>query len=161
MSESLRRLSWQVILGPALAASFCLLPLAATHAATRPPLSPRLPPVCAAPAETCRLAVVFAGARDRGRPQIVSQSGSPEERRRMQRQYQEWQTLPPEQKEVLRRRMEELKRLPPQDRDRYQQRYRQWEQLPPEERRRLEDDLKRWDRLSPAEKESIQKRFKP
>ncbi len=94
-------------------------------------------------------------------PASAAQGASPEDRRRMQRQYQEWQALPPEQKDALRRRMDELQRMPPQDRDRYQQRYRQWEQLPPDERRRIENDLKRWDRLSPQERDSIQKRFKP
>ncbi len=90
-----------------------------------------------------------------------TQNSRREDQRRMQRQYQEWQSLPPEQKDAMRRRMDELNRMPPQDRDRYQQRYQQWQQLSPEERRRIENDLQRWDRLSPQERNSIQRRFKP
>ncbi len=94
-----------------------------------------------------------------GRP-YWAQTPSREDQRRMQRHYQEWQSLPPEQKDAMRRRMQDLNRMPPQDRDRYQQRYQQWQQLSPEERRRIENDLQRWDRLSPQERDSIQKRFK-
>jgi hypothetical protein len=152
-----RRFLWRSFRQPTLVVAFLLSLSAAVPAA---PLASRLvpPPV---PAEVPDLYSSQAESVGRVFPALLAQGSSPDDRRRMQRQYQEWQALPPEQKDALRRRMEDMKRMPPQDRDRYQQRYRQWEQLPPDERRRIENDLKRWDRLSPQEKDSIQKRFKP
>ena len=98
--------------------------------------------------------------RGSGRGRGNSQEYSREDKNRMEKQYQEWQSLPPEEKEKMRRRMEQWREMPPGDRHRYQQRYQQWQQLSPEERRQLEDQLYRWDRLTPEEQESIRRRFK-
>jgi hypothetical protein len=97
---------------------------------------------------------------DRGLPKRYFDTVPPEERGRMQRQYQEWQSLPPDQRDAMRRRLDELKRMPPQDRDRLQQRYRQFQQLPPDERRSIENELRRRDNLTPQERDSIRRRFK-
>ena len=99
-------------------------------------------------------------AADRGLPKRYFDHVPPEERGRMQRQYQEWQSLPPDQRDAMRRRMDDLNRMPPQDRDRMQQRYRQFQQLPQDERRSIEKNLRRWDNLSPQERDSIRRRFK-
>ncbi len=155
--ETIRRFPWRLFLQPALAVAVALAltaPVrAASHASqrySRPGPLYEIPPH-----------LVYGASSAFGSRSDWAQNPSREDPRRMQRQYQEWQSLPPEQKDAMRRRMEELNRMPPQDRDRYQQRYRQWQQLPPEDRRRIENDLQRWDRLSPQERDSIQRRFKP
>jgi hypothetical protein len=96
---------------------------------------------------------------DRGVPKYLD-NVPPEERGRMQRQYQEWQSLPPDQRDAMRRRMDDWNRMPSQERDRLQQRYRQYQQLPQDERRSIENNLRRWDNLSPQERDSIRRRFK-
>jgi hypothetical protein len=123
------------------------------------PSTPRIDPSSAPPYVIAAPPGGGASTGFGGRP-YWTQTPSREDPRRMQRQYQEWQSLPPEQKDAMRRRMDDVNRMPPQERDRYQQRYQQWQQLSPEERRRIENDLQRWDRLSPQERDSIQKRFK-
>ncbi|MCU0563470.1 MAG: DUF3106 domain-containing protein, partial [Desulfobacterales bacterium] len=45
---------------------------------------------------------------DRGVPKRYFDNVPPEERGRMQRQYQEWQSLPPDQRDAMRRRLDEL-----------------------------------------------------
>jgi hypothetical protein len=82
-----------------------------------------------------------------------------DENRSMDRQYQEWQSLPPEQKEMMRQRMNRYRDLPPQERDLYRRRYQQWQELSPAERDRIQNDLKRWDNLSPQERDAIRRRF--
>lgn len=123
------------------------------------PPAPRLGPFPAPPSVIAAPPGSGASPAFGGRP-YWTQTPSRGDPRRMQRQYQEWQSLPPEQKDAMRRRMDDVNRMPPQERNRYQQRYQQWQQLSPEERRRIENDLQRWDRLSPPERDAIQKRFK-
>jgi hypothetical protein len=99
-------------------------------------------------------------AQGKGRQKPDFDSFPPEERPRMQQQFQEWQSLPPDQKNTMRRRMDEWNRMPPNERDRYQKRYQQWQQLSPDERRQLENNLRRWDNLSPQDRDSIRQRFR-
>ena len=82
-----------------------------------------------------------------------------DENRSMDRQYQEWQSLPPEQKEMMRQRMNRYRDLSPQERDLYQRRYQQWQELSPDERDRIQKDLKHWENLSPQERDAIRRRF--
>ena len=85
---------------------------------------------------------------------------SPEEKIRLKRRYQEWESLPEEKQQMLRRRMEKYEQLPPQERERFQQRHRQLQKLPPDERYMIREKLQKWDRLSPDEKEQIRQRFR-
>ena len=85
---------------------------------------------------------------------------SPEEKSRLKRRYQEWESLPEEKQQMLRRRMKKYEQLPPQERERYQERYRQLEKLPPDERYMIREKLRKWDRLSPEEQEQIRQRFR-
>lgn len=85
---------------------------------------------------------------------------SPEEKIRLKRRYQEWESLPEEKQQMLRRRMEKYEQLPPQERERFQQRYRQLEKLPPDERYMIREKLRKWDSLSPEEQDQIRQRFR-
>jgi len=85
---------------------------------------------------------------------------SPEEKNRLKRRYQEWESLPEEKQQMLRRRMEKYEQLPPQERERFQQRYRQFEKLPPDERFMIREKLRKWDSLPPEEQEQIRQRFR-
>jgi hypothetical protein len=85
---------------------------------------------------------------------------SPEEKTRLKRRMEEWESLPPERREILRHRMEKYKRLPLRERDLFQQRYRQLQKLPPDERYMIREKLQKWDGLSPDEKEQIRRRFR-
>jgi hypothetical protein len=89
------------------------------------------------------------------------QSLTPEERERIDRNYQEWKSLPPEKQRVLRQRMKKWKEYPPEERELMRQRFNQWQELSPEERTRIRRQLEDWDRLSPGERDTIRRRFKP
>jgi hypothetical protein len=69
---------------------------------------------------TCLLGILFitslAGAADwRNLP--------PQEKERIQRNYQHWQSLPPQDKKHLREEWDRYQRLPPDERERIKQRY--------------------------------------
>jgi hypothetical protein len=85
---------------------------------------------------------------------------SPEEKKMLQRRYQEWESLPEHKQQMLRRRMKKYEKLSPPERERFKQRHRQLQQLPPDERYRIREKLQKWDRLSPDEKEQIRQQFR-
>ncbi len=85
---------------------------------------------------------------------------SPEEKTRLKRRYQEWESLPEQKQQMLRRRMKKYEQLPPQERERFKQRHRQLKKLPPDERYMIREKLRKWDRLSPEEQEQIRQRFR-
>jgi hypothetical protein len=98
--------------------------------------------------------VLLAGHKSKG-------NLSSEEQERLERNLQEWKSLPPENRKVLRHRMEQWRELPPEERKLYQQRFRQLQQLPPEQQKRIREKLERLDRLSPQEQEELRRIFPP
>lgn len=84
---------------------------------------------------------------------------SPQERKRLQQQYQKWRALPPEEQQKLRRRQQELEQMPPESRRPYHKRFQQWQNIPDAERQQLRRQLDNWDQLSPQEQEAIRRRF--
>ncbi|MFO7553809.1 MAG: DUF3106 domain-containing protein [Desulfobacterales bacterium] len=85
---------------------------------------------------------------------------SPEEKGKLKKRYQEWESLPEEKQQMLRRRMEKYEQLPPQERERFRQRYQQLKELPPDERHMIREKLRKWDRLPPQEQEQIRQKFR-
>lgn len=82
-----------------------------------------------------------------------------EQRKRLNKRFQQWRSMPPEHREDLRRRFEQWRNLPPQERDLYRRRFEQWRRLSPEEQRLYRQKLTNPERLSPQEREEIRRRF--
>lgn len=84
---------------------------------------------------------------------------SPEEKARLNQQWEQWNNLPPEKQNELRRRNKTWQSLPPEEKDIYKKRYKQWKQLSPEEQRTIRQKLDRWESLPQGEREQIRRKF--
>lgn len=87
------------------------------------------------------------------------QNLSPKQKKRFQRNMQEWESLPPQEQQILRHRMERWRRLSPEERSLYRKRYNQYQRLPQEERRSLQEKLQNPHALSPRQREELREQL--
>lgn len=87
------------------------------------------------------------------------QNLSPKQKKKFQRNMQEWESLPPQERRTLRHRMEQWQGLSPEERSLYRKRYNQYQRLPQQERRSIQEKLEHSHTLSPREREELREKF--
>jgi hypothetical protein len=87
------------------------------------------------------------------------QNLSPKQKKKFQRNMQEWESMPPQEQRALRQRMEQWQGLSPEERSLYRKRYNQYQRLPQEERKTIQEKLDRPHTLSPREREDLREHF--